>query len=360
MDDKMNINENHTPYHLRRIKYAKKNFGSESLPHRYVFILTNKCNLACSFCFQERKNNSMALQLNDWIKVVNQMPDYAHVTLTGGEPLVFKEFNKIFNEIDKKFTTNIISNGLLINDNYIELFTNSKNFEIFSISIDDIGNINRKVRPDHWNRMLENLKKFKKKATEKKKKITFDAKTVVLDTNANDLFKIYKYLKEEVGFDTHSFQFLKGSIVQHADIMFPYSDIFNKYDSYEYENFGQIIEQLELVRQYNQKNNQKSYVHPNWIDLNSDVSIYDQNYQILNKKEHEKNDFKPCKAPWESIHINVDGNVFPCLAVKVGNVRENSIKEIVLGEKFLDFKNDLIKERSFGACARCGYLLREF
>ena len=48
-----------------------------------------------------------------------------------------------------------------------------------------------------------------------------DAKTVVLDDNSDDLFEIYKYLVEKLEIDTHSFQILKGSPVQHADIMFP-------------------------------------------------------------------------------------------------------------------------------------------
>jgi hypothetical protein len=46
----------HTEYHNQRTKYAEELFDKKnSLPHRYVLILTNKCNLACSFCFQERK-----------------------------------------------------------------------------------------------------------------------------------------------------------------------------------------------------------------------------------------------------------------------------------------------------------------
>jgi sulfatase maturation enzyme AslB (radical SAM superfamily) len=39
-----------------QLDFAKKAYNVENiLPRRYVFILTNLCNLRCSFCFQERK-----------------------------------------------------------------------------------------------------------------------------------------------------------------------------------------------------------------------------------------------------------------------------------------------------------------
>ena len=59
----------HTDYHSKRDFYAQNLFEKKtSLPFRYVLILTNKCNLACSFCFQERKNRKDAMKKEDWLK----------------------------------------------------------------------------------------------------------------------------------------------------------------------------------------------------------------------------------------------------------------------------------------------------
>ena len=182
------------------------------------------------------------------------------------------------------------------------------------------------------------------------------AKTVVLDDNSDDLFEIYKYLVEKLEVDTHSFQILKGSPVQHADIMFPYSDVHNDYEAYEYKKFDKILEQFEKVREYNLKNKRISYIHPEWLNLNTDKTIHEQNSSILNLKDHDPKNFKLCKAPWESIHVNVDGTVFPCLAINMGNVKEQNINSIINGEKFNKFKNDLISNSTFKACNRCGYL----
>lgn len=347
----------HTDYHNKRNFYANDLFSKKTaLPFRYVLILTNKCNLACSFCFQERKNRKDAMTTDDWLKLINQLPDYAHVTLTGGEPLVFKDFKKIFQETNKKFTTNIISNGLLLNEDNMELISSSPNFKVLSISIDDIGNKGRNVKEQHWARMETNLQILKNKVKSNGSNMLLDAKTVVLDDNSDDLFEIYKYLVEKLEVDTHSFQILKGSPVQHADIMFPYSDVHNDYEAYEYKKFDKILEQFEKVREYNLKNKRISYIHPEWLNLNTDKTIHEQNSSILNLKDHDPKNFKLCKAPWESIHVNVDGTVFPCLAINMGNVKEQNINSIINGEKFNKFKNDLISNSTFKACNRCGYL----
>jgi MoaA/NifB/PqqE/SkfB family radical SAM enzyme len=220
------------------------------------------------------------------------------------------------------------------------------------------------VKESQWKQLEANINLFKDKINENRKnsqnfksnKLLIDSKTVVLDQNANSLFEIYKYLKLKLRIDTHSFQFLKGSPIQHADFSFEYNKIFENSLAYEYKNFDSILEQLEKVREFNIVNNYTSFTHPKYIDLNSKISIYDQNYEYFNITKHDQNNYKLCQAPWESMHINVDGAVYPCLAVELGNIKKNTLKEIFFGQKYELFKTDLIKNKTFQACNRCGYL----
>ena len=138
---------------------------------------------------------------------------------------MFKGFKEVFNKVTERNTCNVISNGLLLNDDFIELFATSKNFTNLSISIDDIGNLNRDVKEKQWDKLVLNIAKLKDRIQFHKSNALFDVKTVVLDSNADDLFEIYKYVKEVLKADTHSFQFLKGSPVQHADFTFEYNSI---------------------------------------------------------------------------------------------------------------------------------------
>ncbi len=348
----------HTNYHSERIKYSKLLSKSQNmLPHRYCFILTNKCNLNCSFCFQDRKGRKGSLNKDEWINLIDQLPEYAHVTLTGGEPLVFKGFEEVFLKVTEKHTCNIITNGLLINEKFIDLFISRPNFQVLSISIDNIGNLSRDVKKAHWEKMLEKLEILRQQINIKKSKLIIDTKTVVLDSNSKDLFKTYKYLKEVLKCKTHSFQILKGSPVQHADYTFDDETIFDKYVAHKYENFEIILDELEKVREYNIKNNCVSYTHPNYVDLNSSLKIHDQMHaNLFNKVDHIPKNYKTCDSPWASVHINVEGTVYPCLAVDMGNVKENSLKEIFFGKKYSQFKETISKCGTVGACNRCGYL----
>ena len=91
-------------YHNNLIEYAinaKKN--SIPYPKRFCFVLTNLCNLACTFCFQDRKKQNGAMTAEDWIKLSDQLPKGSRVTLTGGEPMVIKNFEKIFDHVANSF-----------------------------------------------------------------------------------------------------------------------------------------------------------------------------------------------------------------------------------------------------------------
>jgi MoaA/NifB/PqqE/SkfB family radical SAM enzyme len=349
--------EKNTHYHQARINFANKIYESPNmLPHRYVFVLTNRCNLRCSFCFQEKDSIKGSLTTEDWLKVIHQLPDYAHVTLTGGEPFLFKGFKEVFEAITERHTCNIISNGLLLNDELIDLLLSKTNFKVLSISVDDIGNIVRGVKPGQWDKVEVLMKRFAQKRNECGSEAVLDSKTVVLDENANELFNIHDYCINTLACDTHSFMLLKGAPIQYADHMFPIGSMFFKSNAYIYKNFSVILEQFEKVRQYNLFSNKKCYVHPKIVDLNGNepISSYDLNF--INTQSHIQDNFMPCKAPWESVHINVDGNLFPCMAISMGNVKEQSLTSIIGGQVFTEFKNTIRARGTVSGCNRCGYL----
>ena len=71
-------------------------------------------------------------------------------------------------------------------------------------------------------------------------------------------------------------------------------------------------------------------------DLIGDNSPIDEKkFDVLNSPEHKKENFKACAQPWASVHVNNDGNVFPCLAVSMGNIKEKKMKEIIFLEVIL-------------------------
>jgi len=330
------------------------NSDKDILPDRYVFILTNLCNLNCDFCFQDKVPKKNAMTFEDWVNVTKQLPEYARVTLTGGEPLIFKSFMKVFKNVAEKFDCNIITNGLLLDEEKINYFLDFPRFKILSLSIDDIGGRIRGVNSKQWNHLTEMAKYFVDLKNIKNPDCTLDVKTTILDRNVENLFKIYKYMVEEIGANTHSFQFLKGSPIQHSDRMFSLQDITQKSQAYEYKKFGTILKQLELIREYNLRNKKNSYLHPKICSLTGEKPI--ENIDYINNTDHINELHKPCKFPWSSVHINYDGNLFPCLAVSMGDVKEKTLDEIIKGGKFRKFRSLIKKNGTVEACNRCGWL----
>ena len=63
-------------FYKRQIEYAKLAFEKDNLlPRRYVLVLTNLCNLRCTFCFQERKKRPDHMTTEDWLKFIEQIPN---------------------------------------------------------------------------------------------------------------------------------------------------------------------------------------------------------------------------------------------------------------------------------------------
>ena len=353
----MNNSATANAYYKRQINFAKIAFEKDNvMPRRYVLVLTNLCNLKCTFCFQERKKRDDRMRTEDWIKVINQIPKNSRITLTGGDPFMFKDFETIFSKANEVAETNMITNGLLLNNQKIEKLLDEENFKVLAISIDTIGNVNRDVTKPQWAKLLNQLEHFNLLKKSKNKKTALDIKTVILEENIEDLFKIHKMATETLKCDTHSFMLLKGAEIQHSDLMFDFEQIDKKTDAYEYKKFDKLIDQLNLIKEYDLKNGFKSYLHPTLANFEGQKQFKKEDLMHLNNKNHDPKYFSTCYSPWGCVYINVDGSLFPCMAVAMGNVKTTKLKDIIFSEKFTKFKNIIRQNGTINGCNRCGYL----
>jgi MoaA/NifB/PqqE/SkfB family radical SAM enzyme len=291
-----------------------------------------------------------------WIHLTRQLPSYARVTVTGGEPLIYPGFKEVFSEIAEKHDCNIISNGLSLTKEISDFILSYPRFSVLSISVDNIGNTIRDVPYEKWKKTEEQLRYFAQRKKEVNPKSVLDIKTTVLEGNAHQLLDIHRYCVEDLKCDTHVFQFLKGSPLQHADTLFEFDEIFKRRaaPAFSSTTFEVIKDQLEQIKKYNQQNGQISFLHPKVDSLISGNSPLEIN--CLNEQYHIRENYQSCKYPWSSVHINVDGNLFPCLAVPIGNVQNESLTDIINGEKMRKFREIIKEKKTVEACNRCGWL----
>jgi MoaA/NifB/PqqE/SkfB family radical SAM enzyme len=324
------------------------------LPHRYVYLLTNRCNLACDFCFQDTSKPEITMTAEDWINVTDQLPPNSRVTLTGGEPLLFPEFEKVFKYVAECFECNMITNGIPLTKEIIDLLLSFNNFKVLAISIDNIKNTIRGVSAKSWVKMEEMLHYFIQMRNERKIDCNLDIKTIILEESSGELFEIYKYCVEKLHCDTFAYQFLKGAPLHHANNVYNFNDIFKEYKAPVYKRFDIIREQLELVRKYNVENGKKAFLHPKIGSLTSKEPLPDLNY--FNVSGHVKEDFLPCKFPSSSVHINYDSRLIPCMAISLGSVKEKALAEIFDGDIYKKFMEIIRTEGTVPGCNHCGWL----
>lgn len=114
--------------------------GKAPMPLRYFFELTYRCNLQCPYCYVGNERNREELTTKEWFNIIDQIPFYSFVTLVGGEPLIRKDFIDILMRTARKTSgkLNVVSNGILINDEIIEAFIKSR-MMLLSVSLDGYG-----------------------------------------------------------------------------------------------------------------------------------------------------------------------------------------------------------------------------
>jgi radical SAM protein with 4Fe4S-binding SPASM domain len=101
-----------------------------------------------------------------------------------------------------------------------------------------------------------------------------------------------------------------------------------------------------------------------WLPQNEKYRRYDFDGQTLKVKNTSK---KSCPRVWLSTLVNWDGSVVPCCFDKngtfeLGNINdENSLTEIWQGQKYKDFRHQLINNRSsIDMCSNCNQGLGSF
>ena len=149
------------------IEVKKKIVDNFGRPHTYLRIsLTDRCNLRCFYCMPEEgielieKPNIMSLEeIIDLTRIFRDL-GVETVRLTGGEPLVRKNFGFLAEELAKLgVTLKITTNGIML-DKYLDLFQKIGLRKI-SLSLDTLDKAKSVfiTKRDYFERILKNLEK---------------------------------------------------------------------------------------------------------------------------------------------------------------------------------------------------------
>jgi radical SAM protein with 4Fe4S-binding SPASM domain len=331
----------------------KDKLGRANIPLRYFLELTYRCNLACPYCYVGSDRNKQELTFEDWKAVINQIPFYSILTLVGGEPLLRKDFIEVLAYASKQVwgKVHVVSNGILINDEIIDAFIKYK-LLLLSVSLDGFGENHDKNRGKNgiFDKIISNLENLKSK----KKSQMIDIKTIVLENNLDDLVKLYK-LCCEMKFNFFSISFLRNnnwkqnSQLQNSFIP-EFAQNYPIQPYFDMEHFKEVYKEIESL---SKKSNVKIRFSPKFEYLQNPLDGIEKFFNLPPNTQIQ-NIYKPCLYPYNNMMINPAGDVYPCLSMKIGNVKEKSLKDLFNDPKYCCFRKNLkASGGTFGACQMC-------
>ncbi len=116
-------------------------------PQRATLFLTTHCNLKCDYCYVRSDSE---LPLDFWKECLGQLCQLKcyHVILTGGEPLIRRDFCEILESVVlNRMRFSVVSNGTLIRNELLQKIDPfKKRCDYFQVSVDGPERIHDSVR----------------------------------------------------------------------------------------------------------------------------------------------------------------------------------------------------------------------
>lgn len=355
------------------LNYSFNKSGKSSYPEAITLFLTYKCNLKCHMCGQwgdsgsnknyDSKKVQEEIPLETFKKLLDEIKIFnPHITLFGGEPLLYKDVDKLITGIKKrKLHCCMITNGVFV-EKFAEVIVDSKLDEI-SLSIDGPEKIHDSVRgvEETFNKIKKGIKLVNELKSRRNQKLPV-INIVFTISNLN-----YNYMKEMIevakGFYCNTLNF-HHLIFTEENVLKQHNELFKKLfnqESYDWKGF--VLPDVKNTDVNKLINDIKDIQNKNYPFL---VNFY-PNFTFEEIKEYYTNpDFVSktypvrCLSPWVVSYIYPDGSVLPChsLSCVVGNIKDEPFLKIWNEEKFKKFRKVLKKEKYFPVCPKCTEMYR--
>ena len=323
--------------------YTLKSNNIYSLPI-VILMPHSRCNCRCVMCDIWKGNNNVnQLEEKDIAELLDSFRKLKTkvVVMSGGEALMHPNFFRLCKIIkSQKIKITLLSTGLLLKKYASEIINLTD--EVI-VSLDGSRQIHDKIRniPNAFDKLKDGVKELKK--LDQKYRVT--ARCVIQKENFRDFPKIVDAAKE-IGLDQISFLA--------ADVT---TDAFNRPDLWddqkadevklsvdELDDFYNVIESLIISHS---KEFETRFIAESPDKIRRFYNYYAAYYNKTKFPEMS------CNAPWVSAVIESDGRVRPCFFHEsMGNIRENSLLEILNSDKSVSFRKNLnVKTNS--VCEKC-------
>jgi len=295
--------------------------GKPQLTNLHIEI-TSKCNEKCIHCYIPHDNKVSHIEPDLFYDILLQCKTMRvlHLTLSGGEPMLHKNFCNFLRKCREcDFSVNVLSNLTLLND---EIITEMKANPLLGVQV-SLYSMNFKIH-DEITQMKGSFEKTKNAILKLiENDIPLQISCPIMKQNKecyDEVIKWAKIHKIHVGDD----YFIIG----------------------RYNHTSQNLNSRLSISEIKEVINVKVAIDPKYLEQ---IEL-----EAKKKKNISSDDFV-CSVCHSSICISDNGNVYPCAGWQdyiVGNVKENSLNDIWDNSEKVQYLRGLRKQ-DFPKCIQC-------
>lgn len=300
----------------------------KSYPKRMIATLSTRCNSRCIMCEVVKKQWDMPQTTMKEIESL--LPYMQSVNWQGGEVFLLESFEKLFIESLKNehLHQTIVTNGMLLNDKWIDLLTEA-NIEL-TISVDGLDkDIYEKIRyGSKFDVLIYNLNRLNDIRKKKNSRLSLKMHTVVMRSNYKFADKFIDFAKK-YNFDTVYMMPIWGGqeieeniyIGNNKEIISELSCRIETAEQKSRQSGIKFFHSLPVIKE------EKTVIQKECVKEN----IENKSGGASREKKIDESEHKMfCYLPWQQLNIDPGGEVRPgCLCSKpIGNIEQDSILDI--------------------------------
>jgi MoaA/NifB/PqqE/SkfB family radical SAM enzyme len=328
--------------------------NGRAMPPLFLFLeLTYQCNLRCPYCYvhpagkkpkREEREELTAAEIGH---IVDQTPPWTLIFLSGGEPLIRNDFDKILRRIAPKRLCHIYTNGTMISpadaEQWITLGISS-----VAVSVDGPKGVHDAIRGrGTFSSSMSAVEMLSRAKKQKGKRFPLiNLRTTITAQNAGSLTDMIR-VAEEVGADYCTFQVLNHtSRLGGADLQ---DDLESNLQLPPITAFPSSRLEDQLWRLRNASSSRiRVRILPD-LPVSSLLSHYQNRLQPRNYR---------CVSPWIVMYVSPFGEAYPCLNYRAGNLRDQPLRHVWNSRRYRQFRLRLLHNGLFADCRGCCDLLR--
>ena len=275
-------------------------------------ITTFRCNAKCHMCHIWKHPTQPSEELKP--KYLDKLPDGLRINITGGEPMLRKDIEEIFEILYPKAHLLELSTNGYFTDKIVALAEKYPK-TLIRVSVEGLPKLNDSLRgiPNGFDRALKTILELKKTRC---KNIGFSI--VICDKNVDDLLKLYElctYLDVE----------LANSVTHN-------SWYFHKFDNVDEDREKTVQKEKEFIA---------ALLRSRRKGIRGKLKDYGRAYfnkSIVRRLGGDTSNYRPpCGAGADFFFVDPWGNIIPCNGSRekwvIGNLKEATYEEILHSEK---------------------------